>query len=115
MVDVTVSFEAISDGTRRRILDLLRNGTLNAGEIARRFGHMSRPAVSKHLAILRRARLVVARRRGRELRYSLNAEPLRSVDAWLREYEVFWDRQLRTLKEYVESSPRKRDKEMQNE
>ena len=86
------SYDAIADETRRRILDLLRRRTLKAGEIARRFPHISRPAVSRHLAILRRSRLVVARRTGRELHYSLNAAPLREVDSWLRQYAAFWDR-----------------------
>jgi DNA-binding transcriptional ArsR family regulator len=97
------AYDAISDETRRRILDLLKRRTLKAGEIARRFPHISRPAVSKHLAILRRSKLVVARRTGRELRYSLNATPLREVDSWLRQYEVFWDRQLESFKSYVET------------
>lgn len=102
-----VSYEAIADPTRRGILDLLRRRSLNAGAIARRFPRISRPAVSKHLAILRRSRLVVVHKAGREVRYSLNAEPLREVDAWLRRYEGFWDRRLQAFKEYVESTPEK--------
>jgi DNA-binding transcriptional ArsR family regulator len=84
-------YGAIADATRRGILDLLRHGSQNAGAIARRFRHISRPAVSKHLAILRRSRLVVASKRGRELRYSLNTGPLAEVDEWLRQYSAFWD------------------------
>ncbi len=103
-------YAAIADPTRRGILDLLRRGSLNAGTIARRFPQISRPAVSKHLAILRRSRLVVVRRSGRELRYSLNAEPLREVDAWLRRYHEFWGRQLGAFKAYVESTPGKGEK-----
>ena len=102
-------YSAIADPTRRRILDLLRNGSLNAGMIARRFHGISRPAVSKHLGILRRSRLVVTQRNGRELLYSLNAAPLREVDAWLRRYEVFWGRQLESFKTHVESTPTKGD------
>jgi DNA-binding transcriptional ArsR family regulator len=88
---------------------MLRGGSLNAGVIARRFHGISRPAVSKHLAILRRSRLVIARKNGRELLYSLNAAPLREVDAWLRRYQVFWGRQLESLKAHVESTPAKGD------
>jgi DNA-binding transcriptional ArsR family regulator len=98
-------YSAIADPTRRRILDLLRSGSLNAGMIARRFHGISRPAVSKHLGILRRSHLVVARRNGRELLYSLNAEPLREVEAWLRRYEIFWGRQMESFKTHVESTP----------
>jgi len=76
---------------------------LTAGAIARQFGKISRPAVSKHLAILRRSKLVFTHRSGRELRYSLNAKPLREVEAWLRKYESFWDQQLQSSKDYVET------------
>src|SRR5262245_32187000 len=97
------AYKAIADDTRRQILDLLRGGSLPAGEIAQRFSRVSRPAVSKHLSILRRSRLVVRRREGRQQVYSLNAEPLRAVEDWVRQYEVFWDRQLEAFKKYVES------------
>jgi DNA-binding transcriptional ArsR family regulator len=91
MILAAAPYDAIADPTRRRILDLLRAGSLNAGAIARRFPRISRPAVSKHLAILRRSRLVVVRKTGRELRYSLDPEPLRAIDAWLHQYEAIWD------------------------
>jgi DNA-binding transcriptional ArsR family regulator len=81
-------FDAIADETRRRILDLLHRRSLRAGEIARRFPEISRPAVAKHLGILRRAELVRARRVGREVRYSLNTAPLAEVQGWLRQLQV---------------------------
>ncbi len=110
MSAATISYTAIADPTRRGILDLLRHRSLNAGAIARRFPQISRPAVSKHLAILRRSQLVIVHKTGREVRYSLNAEPLREVDAWLRRYEEFWNRRLHAFKEYVESTPEKGDR-----
>ena len=99
-------YKAIADTTRRQILDLLRKEELTAGVIAGRFRKksLSRPAVSKHLRILRQSRLVLVRKQGRERVYTLNAEPLREVDLWLKEYEAFWDRQLQAFKDYVESS-----------
>ena len=102
-------YKAIADHTRRQILDLLRHENLTAGVIAERFRKkpLSRPAVSKHLRILRQSRLVLVRKNGRERVYALNAEPLREVDLWLNEYEAFWDRQLEAFKNYVESSPKK--------
>jgi DNA-binding transcriptional ArsR family regulator len=103
------SYDAIADATRRRILDMLRHGSQNAGAIARRFPGISRPAVSKHLAVLRRARLVVATKHGRQLRYSLNAAPLAEVDAWLRRYQAYWDQQLRSFKNHVESSESRKE------
>jgi len=96
-------FKAISDSTRRSILDALREEHLTAGAIAQRFQRISRPAVSKHLTILRRARLVAAKKHGRELIYSLHATPLRPVADWLRDYEVMWDGQLQALKDHVEA------------
>ena len=96
-------YHAIADPTRRQILDLLRGQSLTAGAIAGRFGAITRPAVSKHLAVLRRSRLVTARRQGREQVYSLNAAPLREVNAWLSRYESFWGDQLAAFKEYIEN------------
>jgi DNA-binding transcriptional ArsR family regulator len=85
------------------VLDLLRRGALPAGQIARQFP-MSRPAISKHLRLLRRARLVEERREGRHRLYRLNAEPLRGVDAWLNEYRNFWQSGLTRLKAFVETA-----------
>src|SRR5215470_7211452 len=76
------AFGALADPTRRAVLDLLRTGRRPAGEIARAFP-VSRPAISKHLGILRRAHLVEERREGRHRIYHLNPEPLQAVDSWL--------------------------------
>jgi len=76
------TFGALADPTRRAVLDLLRRGAQPAGQIARAFP-ISRPAISKHLRLLRRAHLVEERREGRLRVYQLNPEPLRSVDSWL--------------------------------
>jgi DNA-binding transcriptional ArsR family regulator len=64
---------------------------------------MTCPAVSKHLRILRRSKLVTAKKKGRERIYSLNAGPLRDIEAWIRQYEAFWDQQLQSFKDYVEN------------
>jgi DNA-binding transcriptional ArsR family regulator len=103
----TTPYQAIADGTRRQILDLLQREPMTAGIIAQRFRKISRPAVSKHLAILRRARLVHFQKQGRERVYALNAEPLREVNAWVRQYEKFWDQQLQSFKDYVEAEAKK--------
>lgn len=101
-------FKAISDDTRRQILDLLHErDRLTAGSIARSFPHISRPAVSKHLAILRQADLVQTRRTGRKWIYSINPGPLRQVADWLSRYEKLWDQQLESFKDYVESTGEK--------
>jgi DNA-binding transcriptional ArsR family regulator len=99
------AFDAIADPTRRAVLDLLRGGAQPAGRIAKAFP-ISRPAVSRHLRLLRRSRLVLEQRRGRERLYTLNPEPLRLVDDWLSGYRTFWGARLASLKAYVESGAR---------
>jgi DNA-binding transcriptional ArsR family regulator len=95
------AFSALADPTRRAVLDLLRAGTRPAGEIARAFP-VSRPAISKHLRILRRAHLVEERREGRHRMYQLTPEPLKAVDSWLEQYRRFWSTSLANLKSFVE-------------
>src|SRR4051812_31523668 len=96
------AFQALSDPTRRNLLDLLRvRGLQPAGTIAESFP-ISRPAISKHLRILRRAHLVHEQRRGRNRLYQLNPVPLQAVDGWLKEYRQFWHARLHELKGYVE-------------
>lgn len=94
-------FSALSDPTRRALLELLRRERLPAGRIARAFP-VSRPAISKHLGVLRRARLVRERREGRQRVYQLNPGPLRGVDNWLSDYRAFWETSLTSLKNFVE-------------
>ena len=95
-------FRALADPTRRAVLDLLRRGQQPAGQIASAFP-VSRPAISKHLRLLRRARLVQEHRVGRHRYYRLDPEPLRSVDQWLDDYRVFWSGKLASLKSFLES------------
>lgn len=95
-------FGALADPTRRAVLDLLRRGSLPAGRIAQTFP-VSRPAVSKHLRLLRRARLVEESRHGRLRVYRLNPDPLKAVDSWLSHYRAFWQASLTNLKDFVES------------
>jgi len=97
-------FRAIADPTRREILHLLRGGRYTVGEIAGNF-RTSRPAISKHLRVLRSAGLVVAHRNGTARICNLNAKPLRAVDEWLKDYEALWGETMRNLKTYVEEKP----------
>jgi DNA-binding transcriptional ArsR family regulator len=96
------AFHALADPTRRALLDLLRQGSQPAGQIARAFP-LSRPAISKHLRQLRKAHLVVETRSGRHRLYRLNPEPLKAVDSWLEQYRVFWSANLASLKTFVET------------
>ncbi|HTC47562.1 MAG TPA: metalloregulator ArsR/SmtB family transcription factor [Candidatus Aquilonibacter sp.] len=96
------TFQALADPTRRAVLDLLRGGSQPAGEIAGAFS-ISRPAISKHLRLLRRAHLVREHREGRHRVYQLNPEPLRAIDTWLDQYRNFWKMNLTNLKTFVEA------------
>ena len=96
------TFQALADPTRRAVLDLLRRGSQPAGQIANAFP-VSRPAISKHLRLLRRAHLVREHREGRNRIYHLNPEPLRAVDSWIEQYRVFWTASLNNLKAFVEA------------
>jgi DNA-binding transcriptional ArsR family regulator len=96
------TFQALADPTRRAVLDLLRRGSQPAGEIAGAFP-VSRPAISKHLRLLRRAHLVREHREGRNRVYQLNPEPLRAIDSWLDQYRSFWKMNLTNLKTFVEA------------
>jgi DNA-binding transcriptional ArsR family regulator len=94
-------FRAIADPTRRQILGLLRGRACTVNEIAGEF-RTSRPAISKHLQLLRAVGLVETKREGTARICRLNAEPLRVVDVWLQDYQQFWRDSLRGLKRYVE-------------
>jgi len=98
--DPEATFQALADPTRRAVLDMLRSQP--AGNIAGAFP-VSRPAISKHLRLLRRAHLVREHREGRNRVYQLNPEPLRAVDSWLEHYRTFWSASLNNLKAFVEA------------
>jgi DNA-binding transcriptional ArsR family regulator len=94
-------FQAVSDPTRRAILDLLRHRERTVTELAKPFA-MSQPAVSQHLKVLRDARLVQQRRDGRKRIYTVDARPLRVVYDWIAHYERFWLDKLQVLDDYLE-------------
>lgn len=89
---------AIADPTRRRVLELVRDRELAAGEIAGEFS-ISRPAVSRHLRVLRGAGLVSERREGRLRLYRADPAPLEELRGWL---EAYWSGRLAALKALAE-------------
>lgn len=97
------AFGALADPTRRAVLDLLVRGMLPAGQIAQAFP-VSRPAISKHLRVLKDARLVRVHRVGRQRLFEINPEPLKCVDLWLSRYRAFWQSELSNLKHFVETT-----------
>jgi DNA-binding transcriptional ArsR family regulator len=94
-------FRAISDPTRRAILDRLRAGPAPVNALASEFAQ-SRPAISKHLGVLRKARLVSEQRSGRERLYELEPMPLQQVAGWIEGYRWFWQLSLDNLKRHLE-------------
>ncbi len=102
-------FAAISDPTRRGILERLRqDGALSVTELAEPLP-ISRQAVTKHLDILERSGLIEHEWRGRRRVHLLKAEPLREVDDWLAPYAAAWDERLARLEKYLEGDDDKRD------
>jgi DNA-binding transcriptional ArsR family regulator len=94
-------FRAIADPTRREILGMLRDRPCSVGEIAANF-RTSRPAISRHLRMLRAVGLVATTQRGTARICALNAEPLRAVSDWISDYKAYWSKTLQSLKRYVE-------------
>jgi DNA-binding transcriptional ArsR family regulator len=94
-------FQAIADPTRRRILDLLREGECPVAELARQF-QVTLSAISQQMRVLRDAGLVSVRRAGRERRYRLNPGALQEVADWAGHYERFWQEKLTALGEQLE-------------
>lgn len=102
MADVTPVFTCLADQTRREILEVLAGTAgMNAGEVAHRL-LISRQGVLKHLQILADADLVVSRRAGREVLFSVQPTPLRTTAAWLSGLADDWDHQLQALKRAAE-------------
>ena len=87
--ELNLTFIALSDPTRRMILDRLRRGTATVNELAEPFG-MSQQAVSKHLAYLERARLIEKQREGRQQFCTLRAAALKDAHDWIDGYRQFW-------------------------
>ena len=101
-------FAAVSNPTRRRMLDLLARGARPAGDLVAAFPALPQPAVSRHLRVLREAGLVVTHPRAQQRIYSLRPDGLREVDAWVSHYRSFWLGRLDALSEHLDrrSGPR---------
>ena len=92
--------EVLAEPSRRRILDLLRDGEQPVGVLVDALG-ASQPAVSKHLRTLRDAGLVEARVDGQRRMYRVRLEPLRELDAWLAPYRRQWQDRLDDLEKHL--------------
>jgi DNA-binding transcriptional ArsR family regulator len=106
-------FAALADPTRAKIVETLARRDLTAGEIAARFP-VSRPAISRHLRVLRTARLVRSRGDAQRRVYSLNPAALDEVDQWLARCRDMWNRRLDRLDEYLKEMVAEEAKKREN-
>ncbi len=108
--DLDAVWKALSDPTRRNILDLLRQGPRTTTEIVESFPQLTRFGVMKHLEVLREASLVNTRESGRQRVNSLNAVPIRRIyERWVSPFQEFWSTDLLRIKDSVENKdPRPR-------
>lgn len=94
-------FQAISDPTRREIIELLSYQSLNLNTVAGHFD-ISRPAISKHIKILTECGLITIRQDGRERYCRADLQKLKEVDKWLDRYRNFWNDKLDALGNFLE-------------
>jgi DNA-binding transcriptional ArsR family regulator len=99
--------QALSDGSRRIVLDTLKDGPATVGDLAALLP-IARPGVSRHLRVLRDAGLVDVRREAQFRVYSLRPEPLAQVDEWLGHYRSLWEQRLDALHTEVARGKRAR-------
>ncbi len=95
-------FAAVADPTRRKVLDLLRTGERAAGDLSRAFPHLSQPAMSQHLKVLRETGLVRVRPELQKRIYSLDPGGFAELDAWLGRYRAFWELNLGALERHLD-------------
>ena len=93
-------FQAIADPTRRDIINLLAEQTLNLNAVAEKF-EVSRPAISKHIKILAECGLVEIKQKGRERFCMVNLQQLREVAEWTDRYKAFWTNKLNLLDDFL--------------
>ena len=111
-------WKALSDPTRRAILDVLRDSPRTTTEIVERFSRLSRFGVMKHLEVLRQAQLVSTREAGRQRVNSLNVVPIRQIyERWVGPFQELWSGELLGIKDMAEteSSGRKAKSPSQTE
>ena len=98
---MATTFDVVAEPTRRRILDLLRERPRRVGELVELL-EISQPGVSKHLRVLREARLVRVRSDAQQRWYEVDAEPLTEIDSWLEPYRAFWSGRLDALERHLD-------------
>jgi len=97
---LSTTFAALADPTRRAILARLADGEKSVKELARPFD-MSGPAISKHLKVLERAKLIARGRHAQWRPCRLRAKPLKEVAAWVEHYRLLWEERFDRLDDYL--------------
>ena len=100
MTKLDTTFGALSDGTRRAILNRLMQGEARLSDLAEPF-NMSQTAVSKHVRVLSDAGLLIVEKRGRTRHCRLNAAAMKDASDWLQDYQAFWHQQFDNLALYL--------------
>jgi DNA-binding transcriptional ArsR family regulator len=93
-------FQAIADPTRRKILSLLAQESLNLNSVAEKF-HSSRPAISKHIKILTECGLITIKQQGRERYCEAKLQKLNEVSEWVEQHKIFWTKKLDALDDFL--------------
>lgn len=103
MTSDALTWKALSDPNRRRILDVLRKAPASTGDLCDLFPDVTRFAVMKHIAVLTEARLIIVKREGKVRWNSINPVPIRNIyERWVKKYEAGWSAQLLQLKNWTE-------------
>lgn len=102
MENLDTTFSALSNQTRRAILERLKQGEMRLSDLAAPL-EMSQSAVSKHVRVLSEAGLLIMEKRGRTRHCRLNVEPMKQATSWLADYQVFWAHQFDNLAQYLAS------------
>ena len=97
---LSLTFAALADPTRRRILSSLSSGEACVTELAEPFS-MTLPAITKHLKVLEKAGLITRRRDAQWRRCQLCADPLKDADEWIQRYRRFWEESFDRLDDYL--------------
>ncbi len=95
-------YQAIADPTRRSIIEMISEKSLNLNAVADHFS-ISRPAISKHIKILEECGLIIIRQQGRERVCSANLRELKRVSGWVDQYRHFWTTKLDALDQHLKT------------
>jgi len=93
-------FQAIADPTRRTIIDMIAQRSLNLNAVAENFD-VSRPAISKHIKILTECGLIIIKKKGRERYCEAKLQKLNEVSQWVEQHRIFWTKKLDALDDFL--------------